>query len=194
MGEFKHRFHVKVNEDILAKAYNEYRCKIDAIKAREKKIQEIMKEYKEEKGMIITEEMAAKEAEKFKDSFKRTVFFDKSRDKEELKNLLVEELQNLIRNKCRDGKKITPDGEKILKGYSSLIDLFNMKSNKINTQIAYPIREMIEQSKERDYWGDPLVEDDKNFLTNVDEKNDENDFNKLFEKKVKEAMEEKAKG
>ena len=175
----------KEKEDLIAKIFNDNMCR---------KLNEFLKE-EEFRNSVSTEQDGSQntpinDANSFKP---RRKFFDHKYSAEEPRIVLVSTLQNLIKDKCRDENgKISEDGEKLLKGFSVIIDLFNMEDkDTIPNYYAKDFAYIFKEAKKRTTPGDPPIEYDETLITKLDEEEENSKLDRLLEEKFKQMQESK---
>ena len=113
----------------------------------------------------------------------RKKFFDFSKEPDTAQEVLVDEFRRLLKAdgvRGPDGK-ITEDGEKKIKGFCVMIDLFNQEDKDIiPTYYTNIISYMVKESKKRSKPGVSNIEDDHDIISKFKENEEKNDYMENF--------------
>ena len=113
----------------------------------------------------------------------RKKFFDFSKEPDTAQEVLVDEFRKLLKAdgvRGPDGK-ITEDGEKKIKGFCVMIDLFNQEDKDIiPTYYTNIISYMVKESKKRSKPGVSNIEDDPDIISKFKENEEKNDYMENF--------------
>lgn len=113
----------------------------------------------------------------------RKKFFDFSKEPDTAQEVLVDEFRRLLKAdgvRGPDGK-ITEDGEKKIKGFCVMIDLFNQEDKDIiPTYYTNIISYMVKESKKRSKPGVSNIEDDTDIILKFKEDEEKNDYMENF--------------
>ncbi len=113
----------------------------------------------------------------------RKKFFDFSKEPDTAQEVLVDEFRRLLKAdgvRGPDGK-ITEDGEKKIKGFCVMIDLFNQEDKDIiPTYYTNIISYMVKESKKRSKPGASNIEDDSDIILKFKEDEEKNDYMENF--------------
>ncbi|MBP3615421.1 MAG: hypothetical protein J6J27_00775 [Alphaproteobacteria bacterium] len=113
----------------------------------------------------------------------RKKFFDFSKEPDTAQEVLVDEFRRLLKAdgvRGPDGK-ITEDGEKKIKGFCVMIDLFNQEDKDIiPTYYTNIISYMVKESKKRSKPGTSNIEDDLDIILKFKEDEEKNDYMESF--------------